>query len=134
MFSSNILLNSYMFLFKNSIMSTFFAFRGLHSSVCCLHEVLSDWSGILTKNIAGSSGIELPVLFASIESIDTFVSIDDFDTFSIVSPITRGDSPLLRFIYKNRISLFVFIQISSSDKFQYFMNIVWNCRIFYGNN
>ena len=24
----------------------------------------------------------------SIESIDTFVSIDDFDTFSIVSPIT----------------------------------------------
>jgi hypothetical protein len=24
----------------------------------CLHEILSDWSGILTKNIAGSSGIE----------------------------------------------------------------------------
>ena len=46
---------------------------------------------MLTKNIAGSSGIELPILFASIESIDTFVSIDDFDTFSIVSPIT---SPL----------------------------------------
>jgi hypothetical protein len=49
---------------------------------------LSDWSGILTKNIVGSSGIELPILFASIESIDTFVSIDDFNTFSIVSPIT----------------------------------------------
>jgi hypothetical protein len=48
------------------------------------HEVLSEWSGILTKNIAGSRGIELPILFASIESIDTFVSIDDFDTFSIV--------------------------------------------------
>jgi hypothetical protein len=60
-------------------------------SVCCLHEVISDWSGILTKNIAGSSGIELPILFASIESIDTFVSIDDFDTFSIVSPITTVD-------------------------------------------
>ena len=58
-------------------------------SVCCLHEVLSDWSGMLTKNIAGSSGIELPILFASIESIDTFVSIDDIDTFSIVSPITN---------------------------------------------
>jgi hypothetical protein len=57
-------------------------------SVCCLHEVISDWSGILTKNIAGSSGIELLILFSSIESIDTFVSIDDFDTFSIVSPIT----------------------------------------------
>ena len=42
-------------------------------SVCCLHEVLNDWSGILTKNIAGSSGIELPILFASIESIDTFL-------------------------------------------------------------
>jgi hypothetical protein len=40
------------------------------------------------QNIAGSSGIELPILFAGIESIDTFVSIDDFDTFSIVSPIT----------------------------------------------
>jgi hypothetical protein len=59
-------------------------------SVCCLHEVLNDWSGILTKNIAGSSGIELPILFASIESIDTFVSIDDFDIFSIVSPITTS--------------------------------------------
>jgi hypothetical protein len=33
----------------------------------CLHEILSDWSGILTKNIAGSSGIEWPILFASIE-------------------------------------------------------------------
>jgi hypothetical protein len=54
------------------------------------HEVLSEWSGILTKNIAGSRGIELPILFASIESIDTFVSIDDFDTFSIVSPITTS--------------------------------------------
>jgi hypothetical protein len=54
------------------------------------HEVLSEWSGILTKNIAGSRGIELPILFASIESIDTFVSIDDFDTFSIVSPITMN--------------------------------------------
>jgi hypothetical protein len=31
MFSSNILLISYLFLFKNSIMSTFFAFRGLQS-------------------------------------------------------------------------------------------------------
>ena len=82
MFSLNILLISYMFLLKNSIMSTFFAFS------LCLHEVLSDWSGILTENIAGSSGIELPILFANIESIDTFVSIDDFDTFSIVSPIT----------------------------------------------
>ena len=59
------------------------------SSVCCLYEVLSDWSGILTKNIADSSGIELPILFSSIESIGTFVSIDDFDTFSIVSPITN---------------------------------------------
>jgi hypothetical protein len=68
-------------------MSTFFAFRGLQS-VARLHEVFRNWSGILTKNIAGSSGIELPILFASIESIDTFVSIDDFDTFSIVSPIT----------------------------------------------
>jgi hypothetical protein len=71
-----------MFLFKNSICQHFLL------SVCCLHEVLSDWSGILTKNIAGSCGIELPILFSSIESIDTFVSIDDFDTFSIVSPIT----------------------------------------------
>jgi hypothetical protein len=44
----------------------------------------------MTKNIAGSSGIELPILFASIESIDTFVSIDDFDTFSMVSPITTA--------------------------------------------
>ena len=59
-------------------------------SVCFLHEVFSDCSAILTKNIAGSSGIELPILFASIESIDTFVSIDDFDTFSIVSPITKA--------------------------------------------
>ena len=82
MFFLNILLISYMFLFKNSICQHFLL------SVCCLHEVLSDWSGILTKNIAGSSGIELPILFSSIESIDTFVSIDDFDTFSIVSPIT----------------------------------------------
>jgi hypothetical protein len=57
-------------------------------SVYCLHEVFRDWSAILTKNIAGSSDIELPILFASIESIDIFVSIDDFDTFSIVSPIT----------------------------------------------
>jgi hypothetical protein len=65
-------------------MTTFFDF---FPSVCCLHEVLSDWSGILTKNIAGSSGIELPILFAS---IDTFVSIEDFDTFSIVSPITKA--------------------------------------------
>ena len=71
-----------MFLFKNSIMSTFFAFRGLQS------VAFMKCSAILTKNIAGSSGIELPILFASIESIDTFVSIDDFDTFSIVSPIT----------------------------------------------
>ena len=62
-------------------------------SVCCLHEVISDWSGILTKNIAGSSGMELPILFSSIESIDTFVSIDDFDTFSIVSPITIVKRP-----------------------------------------
>ena len=85
MFSLNILLISYMFLFKNSIMSTFLP------SVCFLREILSDWSGILTKNIAGSSGIEFPILFASIESIDTFVSIDDFDTLSIVSPITNDE-------------------------------------------
>ena len=84
MFSSNILLISYMFLFKNSTCQHFLP------SVYCLHEVFRDWSAILTKNIAGSSGIELPILFASIESIDTFVSIDDFDTFSIVSPITRS--------------------------------------------
>jgi hypothetical protein len=70
-------------------MSTFFAFRSLH-------EVLSDWSGILTKNIAGSSGIELPILIASIESIDTFVSIDYFDTFSIVSPIFTFRAKTLR--------------------------------------
>ena len=44
-------------------------------------------SSLLAKNIAGPSGIELPILFASIESIDTFVSIDDFDTITIVSPI-----------------------------------------------
>ena len=49
-------------------------------------------SGILTKNIAGASGIELPILFASIESIDTFVSIGDFDTMSIVSPIPNLDA------------------------------------------
>ena len=66
-------------------MSTFFAFRGLQS------VAFMKCSAILTKNIAGSSGIELPILFASIESIDTFVSIDDFDTFSIVSPITIED-------------------------------------------
>jgi hypothetical protein len=59
-------------------------------SVYCLHEVFGDWFTILTKNIAGSSSIELPILFASIARIDTFVSIDDFDTFSIVSPITTA--------------------------------------------
>jgi hypothetical protein len=82
MFSLNILLISYTFLLRTASSQHFLP------SVCCLHEVLSDWSGILTKNIAGSSGIKLPILFASIESIDTFVSIDHFDTFSIVSPIT----------------------------------------------
>ena len=66
-------------------------------SVCFLHEVFGDCSAILTKNIAGSSGIELPILFASIESIDTFVRIDDFDTFSIVSPITSCHSDFYKF-------------------------------------
>ena len=51
------------------------------------HNVLSDCLGNTDQNIAGASGIELPILFASIKSIDTFVSIGDFDTMSIVSPI-----------------------------------------------
>ena len=85
MFFLNILLISYMFLLRTASCQHFLP------SVMLLYEVLSDWSGILTKNIAGSSGIELPILFSSIESIDTFVSIDDFDTFSIVSPITKRE-------------------------------------------
>jgi hypothetical protein len=75
-----------MFLFKNSIMSTFLP------SVCFLREILSDWSGSNTdQKHRRLKWYRISDTFCEwYRSIDTFVSIDDFDTLSIVSPITTS--------------------------------------------
>ena len=55
--------------------------------ISILSSLFRNLFEILTKKIADSSDVKLPILFPSIESIDTFVNINVFDTFAILSPI-----------------------------------------------
>jgi hypothetical protein len=58
------------------------------------HELLIDCSHILTKNTAGTSvtGIDLPILFASIENIDTFESVVCIDILYQYRPSLSNDT------------------------------------------